>query len=79
MSEIRNNIDPTAEYSKELSEKFSPLTAEETDRLTAEMEAGSEEAKIRLVESHLSMVVSMAKRFAGKGCNQRNQRQTRLF
>ena len=70
MSEIHNNIDPIAEYTKELSEKFPPLTPEETDRLTAEMEAGSEEAKIHLVEANLSMVVSMAKRFVGKGVSE---------
>ena len=70
MSDIRSNIDPIAEYSKELAEKFPPLTSEETGRLTAEMEAGSEEAKIHLVEAHLSMVVSMAKRFAGKGVSE---------
>ena len=70
MSDIRSNIDPIAEYSKKLAEKFLPLTPEETDRLTAEMEAGSEEAKIHLVEAHLSMVVSMAKRFAGKGVSE---------
>lgn len=70
MSDIRNNIDPIAEYTKELSEKFPPLTPEEADRLTAETEAGSEEAKIRLIEAHLSMVVSMAKRFVGKGVSE---------
>lgn len=70
MSEIHSNIDPIAEYSKELAERFPPLTPEEADRLTAEMEAGSEEAKIHLVEAHLSMVVSMAKRFAGKGVSE---------
>ena len=70
MSEILNNIDPIAEYSKELAERFPPLPPEEADRLTAEMEAGSEEAKIHLVEANLSLVVSMAKRFVGKGVSE---------
>lgn len=70
MSDIRSNIDPIAEYSKELADRFPPLTPEEADRLTAETEAGSEEAKIRLIEAHLSMVVSMAKRFVGKGVSE---------
>lgn len=58
---------PVAEYSKELAEKFAPLTEQETHQLIIEMHQGSEDAKIRLVESHLAMVVSIAKRFAGCG------------
>lgn len=52
-------------YLKEIG-RYPLLTAEEEVALAMRIESGDEEAKKRLAESNLRLVVSIAKRFAGK-------------
>lgn len=58
--------DPVRMYLKEIG-KIPLLTTEEEIRLAKEMEQGNQEAKKRLAESNLRLVVSIAKRYAGRG------------
>ena len=58
--------DPVRMYLKEIG-KISLLTAEEEVELAKRMEAGDEEAKKRLAEANLRLVVSIAKRYVGRG------------
>ena len=58
--------DPVRMYLKEIG-KVSLLTAEEEVSLAKAMEEGSEEAKQRLAEANLRLVVSIAKRYVGRG------------
>jgi RNA polymerase primary sigma factor len=53
-------------YLKEIG-KVPPLTAEEEIELAKRMEEGDEDAKHRLCESNLRLVVSIAKRYVGRG------------
>ena len=53
-------------YLKEIG-KVSLLTAEEEIELAKRMEAGDEEAKKKLCESNLRLVVSIAKKYVGRG------------
>jgi len=53
-------------YLKEIG-KVPLLTAEEEVDLAERMEAGDQEAKQRLAESNLRLVVSIAKRYVGRG------------
>ena len=61
-----NIDDPVRMYLKEIG-KVSLLTAEEEVSLAKRMEAGDEEAKKQLVEANLRLVVSIAKRYVGRG------------
>lgn len=58
--------DPVRMYLKEIG-KVPLLTAEEEIDLAKRMEEGDEEAKKRLAEANLRLVVSIAKRYVGRG------------
>ena len=57
---------PVRMYLKEIG-KVSLLTADEEIELAKRMEQGDEEAKKRLAEANLRLVVSIAKRYVGRG------------
>ncbi len=61
-----NMDDPVRMYLKEIG-KVPLLTAEEETRLSILMEQGDEAAKKRLAEANLRLVVSIAKRYMGRG------------
>ena len=58
--------DPVRMYLKEIG-KVPLLNAEEEIDLAKRMEAGDESAKMRLSEANLRLVVSIAKRYVGRG------------
>ncbi|HPO04975.1 MAG TPA: RNA polymerase sigma factor RpoD [Bacillota bacterium] len=58
--------DPVRMYLKEIG-KVALLTAEEEIELAKQMEMGNEEAKQKLCEANLRLVVSIAKRYVGRG------------
>ena len=58
--------DPVRMYLKEIG-RVSLLTAQEEIELAQAIEGGDEEAKRRLVEANLRLVVSIAKRYVGRG------------
>ncbi len=58
--------DPVRMYLKEIG-KVPLLTAEEEIDLAKRMELGDQEAKKRLAEANLRLVVSIAKRYVGRG------------
>lgn len=58
--------DPVRMYLKEIG-KVPLLSAEEEIELAKRMEKGDEEAKKRLCEANLRLVVSIAKRYVGRG------------
>ena len=58
--------DPVRMYLKEIG-KISLLSAEEEIELAQKMDQGSELAKKKLVEANLRLVVSIAKRYVGRG------------
>ncbi len=58
--------DPVRMYLKEIG-KVPLLTAEEEIELAKRMEEGDEEAKRKLCEANLRLVVSIAKRYVGRG------------
>ena len=58
--------DPVRMYLKEIG-KVQLLSAEKELELAKQMEEGSERAKQELVEANLRLVVSIAKRYVGKG------------
>ena len=58
--------DPVRMYLKEIG-KISLLTIQEETELSARIVAGDEEAKNKLAESNLRLVVSIAKRYVGRG------------
>jgi len=58
--------DPVRMYLKEIG-RVPLLSAEEEIQLAKRMEAGDEEAKRRLAEANLRLVVSIAKRYVGRG------------
>ncbi len=58
--------DPVRMYLKEIG-KVPLLSAEEEIELAQRMEAGDNEAKKRLAEANLRLVVSIAKRYVGRG------------
>ena len=61
-----NVDDPVRMYLKEIG-KVPLLTADEEIELAKRMEKGDEEAKKRLCEANLRLVVSIAKRYVGRG------------
>lgn len=68
-SEITKDVninDPVRMYLKEIG-KIPLLNAEEELALSVRVAAGEEEAKNRLAESNLRLVVSIAKRYVGRG------------
>ena len=58
--------DPVRMYLKEIG-KVPLLSADEEIELAKRMEEGDEEAKKRLAEANLRLVVSIAKRYVGRG------------
>jgi RNA polymerase primary sigma factor len=58
--------DPVRMYLKEIG-KIDLLTGEEEVELAKRMEQGDEEAKKKLAEANLRLVVSIAKRYVGRG------------
>lgn len=58
--------DPVRMYLKEIG-RVSLLTAEEEVELALKIEQGDQEAKQRLAEANLRLVVSIAKRYVGRG------------
>jgi RNA polymerase primary sigma factor len=58
--------DPVRMYLKEIG-RVPLLSAEEEVELAKQMEQGDEEAKRRLAEANLRLVVSIAKRYVGTG------------
>ncbi|MEN6413343.1 MAG: RNA polymerase sigma factor RpoD [Veillonellales bacterium] len=58
--------DPVRMYLKEIG-RVPLLTADEEIQLAKRMEQGDEEAKRRLAEANLRLVVSIAKRYVGRG------------
>lgn len=58
--------DPVRMYLKEIG-RVPLLTGEQERELAEKMAAGDEEAKNKLVEANLRLVVSIAKRYVGKG------------
>lgn len=58
--------DPVRMYLKEIG-KVTLLTAEEEVEIAKRMEAGDPEAKKQLAEANLRLVVSIAKRYVGRG------------
>ena len=58
--------DPVRMYLKEIG-KVSLLTAEEEVALARRMAGGDEEARQRMVEANLRLVVSIARRYVGRG------------
>ena len=58
--------DPVRMYLKEIG-KVPLLSADEEILLAQKMEAGDEEAKKKLCEANLRLVVSIAKRYVGRG------------
>ncbi len=58
--------DPVRMYLKEIG-RVSLLSAEDEIELAKRMEQGDEEAKRRLAEANLRLVVSIAKRYVGRG------------
>ena len=61
-----NIDDPVRMYLKEIG-KVPLLSAEEEVELAKRMEEGDEEAKKKLAEANLRLVVSIAKRYVGRG------------
>ncbi len=61
-----NIDDPVRMYLKEIG-KVPLLSADEEISLAKRMDAGDEEAKKKLVEANLRLVVSIAKRYVGRG------------
>ncbi|NLM05780.1 MAG: RNA polymerase sigma factor RpoD [Tissierellia bacterium] len=61
-----NVDDPVRMYLKEIG-KIPLLTAEDEVRLAKQMLAGNEDAKKHLAEANLRLVVSIAKRYVGRG------------
>ena len=60
--------DPVRMYLKEIG-RVPLLTAEEEVALALKIEEGDQEAKQRLAEANLRLVVSIAKRYVGRGCS----------
>ena len=66
MVESFSTDDPVRMYLKEIG-KVSLLTADEEIDLAIRMSQGDEEAKRRMAEANLRLVVSIAKRYVGRG------------
>ena len=61
-----NQADPVCLYLKEIG-KISLLTQEEEQNLAIQIQAGNKEAKEKMAKANLRLVVSIAKRYAGRG------------
>ena len=61
-------LDSVQMYLREIG-KFSPITAEQEKELARRIERGEEEARKRLAQANLRLVVSIAKRYVGRSPN----------
>ena len=61
-------IDPVQMYLREIG-KYPPLTPQEEKELAKRIEKGDEEAKKKLAQSNLRLVVSIAKKYVGRSPN----------
>ncbi len=66
MAEVMSVNDPVRMYLKEIG-KIPLLTAEEEQELAQRLEEGDETAHEKMVEANLRLVVSIAKRYVGRG------------
>ena len=66
MADSYSTDDPVRMYLKEIG-KVNLLTQEEEIELAVRMSQGDEEAKRRMAEANLRLVVSIAKRYVGRG------------
>ena len=66
MADTFSTDDPVRMYLKEIG-KVPLLTPEEERELAMQMAAGDEDAKRRMAEANLRLVVSIAKRYVGRG------------
>ena len=66
MADTFSTDDPVRMYLKEIG-KVNLLTQEEEQELARRMSEGDEEAKRRMAEANLRLVVSIAKRYVGRG------------
>ncbi len=66
MAEVMSVNDPVRMYLKEIG-KIPLLSAEEELELAQSLEKGDEEAHKKMVEANLRLVVSIAKRYVGRG------------
>ena len=66
MADSYSTDDPVRMYLKEIG-KVNLLTQEEEIKLAVRMSQGDEEAKRRMAEANLRLVVSIAKRYVGRG------------
>lgn len=68
LSSLKNTgvADPVRMYLKEIG-RIPLLTREQEIRLAQEVEAGSAEAKKKLIDANLRLVVSIAKKYIGRG------------
>ena len=64
--EVFPSDDPVRMYLKEIG-RFPLLTSEEEQDLARKMSEGSDEAKRRMTEANLRLVVSVARRYTGRG------------
>ena len=66
MTDLASLVDPVRIYLKEIG-RVALLKAEEEVALAKAIEAGDEEARHRLAEANLRLVVSIAKKYMGRG------------
>ena len=66
MTDLVSLVDPVRIYLKEIG-RVALLKAEEEVALAKAIEAGDEEARHRLAEANLRLVVSIAKKYMGRG------------
>ena len=65
-NDVFNTEDPVRMYLKEIG-KYPLISAEEERELALRMEKGDKKAKNRLAEANLRLVVSIAKKYSGRG------------
>ena len=65
---LPERIDPIQMYLKEIG-KIPPITAQGEKELSKRIEKGDEEAKKKLAQANLRLVVSIAKRYVGRSPN----------
>jgi len=65
---LPRKIDSVQTYLKEIG-RVSPVTAKEEKELAKRIEKGDQEAKRKLIEANLRLVVSIAKRYIGRSLN----------
>lgn len=66
MSRQRHSVDPMTLYMREIS-KYELLTAEEEVKLSRAIAKGDEEARQRMINANLRLVVKIARRYVNRG------------